>query len=639
MPVDRKSWGTVAACLCVFCGVTTLTSAQNTSFTYQGRLNDQGGPANGTYDIRFALYTNSLGAATVTGVLTNCAIVISNGLFTTTIDFGNVFDGTPYWLELGVRTNTSPADFTVLAPRQALTAVPYALQAASAMTVTGPVPDALLSTNIARLNGVSASLTFTNELTHTNAVLSIVPSVHNVVTNFDTNTVVVTGAGVASANGVYKLSQVNPAFINAAGSLLFTNTQSSNLLLFDPLAHEYDFWQIQTTTNCYGQPCGLDEAGTDFTNNLYAGYSIPGLFADGNSAVGYPWPSASYTVAGYVTNYDAVLSAGGAPLSIDWTNVAGRPNSPVELLASTHIGPTTSTIYHGSNPGYWLNLGAGASGMVRQIEFTSAPGSNNLRVLMTNYYLRVYADAGTITNSTTAPAENLLVNAPLAVLFGDKYRPGETSFLQATGSRYLGCNEIWDSTNAVGSFTFSLTLPMPFTNGILIGLFDAAANSLNQYGYSYVAYELGRLPADLGGWRLRTGLASGSYGNFNNITFLNATNAGELVSLYASFRHLNNSRTFLEGIWFIRSDGVQTPLGCAGGEDMFNNGYYFSFGPQATYNYGTVHLETPFAVEAYRHFSGADAFYWRTSATAYFQTSLTAGTPLEADILCFYYGK
>jgi hypothetical protein len=72
---------------------------------------------------------------------------------------------------------------------------------------------------------------------------------------------------------------------------------------------------------------------------------------------------------------------------------------------------------------------------------------------------------------------------------------------------------------------------------------------------------------------------------------------------------------------------------------MFNNGYYFSFGPQVTYNYGTVHLEMPFAVEAYRHFSGADAFYWRTGATAFFQTALTAGTPLDADILCFFYSK
>jgi len=637
MPVVCKLWRAVAVCIC-FLGVTILSSAQNTSFTYQGRLSDQGGPANGAYDIRFALCTNAIGATQAARLLTNSAVLVSNGLFTTSIDFGNVFDGTPYWLELGVRSNTSSGDFTVLAPRQALTAVPYSLQAASATAVTGPIPDSLLSTNIPRVNGVSTGLTFTNELTHTNAAWFIVPSMH-VLTNFDTNTVLVSGAGVASANGVYRLSQVNPAFINAPGSLLFTNTQNTNLLLFDPLAQEYDYWQIQTSTNCYAQPCGKNEAGGNFTNNLYAGYSVPGLFASGNDTMGFQFPYANYAPSGYVTNYDAVLSASGVPLSIDWTNVAGRPNSPVELLGATHIGPTASTIYHGANPGYWLNLGAGASGMVRQMEFTSLPGSNNWRVLMTNFYLRVYVDAGTITNLANVPAAAMLVNAPLAVLFGDKYRPGQTSFIQATGSRYTGISELWDSTNANGAFTFNLNLPMPFTNGILVGLFDARINAFCAYGYSYVSYEQGQLPADLRGWRLSSGLASGSYGDLNRITFLNATNAGELVSIYASFRHSNNSRTFLEGIWYIRSDGFQAPLGCAGGEDMFNNGYYFSFGPQLTYNYGTVHLETPFAVEAYRHFSGADAFYWRTGATAFFQTSLTAGTPLDADILCFYYSK
>jgi hypothetical protein len=614
-----------------------LSSAQNTSFTYQGRLTDQAGPANGIYDIRFALYTNSLGADPPKATLTN-SVIASNGFFTTTIDFGNVFDGTPYWFELAVRTNTSATDFTVLAPRQALTAVPYALQAANATTVTGPIPDLLLSTNIPRLNGVSAAVMFTNQLTHTNSVLSIVPSVHNVTTNFDTNTVFVTGAAAVSANGIYKLMQADPSFINAPGSLLFTNTQNSNLLLYDPLGQEYDYWQIQSSTNCYAQPCGLDEFG-DFTNNLYGGHSIPALFASGNGNVGPPWPSVSFAISGFTTNYDAVLSVSGAPLSVDWTNVAGRPNSPVELLSATHIAPTTSRIYHGSNPGYWLNLGTGVSGMLRQIEFTSGSGSNNWRVYLTNFYLRIYVDAGTITNLGTAPAGSLLVNAPLAVLFGSKYRPADKSFLQATASRYLDLNEMWDSTNVTGSFTFNLTLPMPFTNGVLVGLFDANANGFSQVGYSYVSYEQGQLPAESGGWRLYTGLASGSYFDFGNMTFLNATNAGELVSIFASFRHSNNDRSFLEGIWYIQSDGNQAPLGCAGGEDMFNNGYYFSFGPQVTYNYGTIHIETPFAVEAYRHFSGADAFFWRSSATAFYQTWPTAGVPVDADILCFYYSK
>ena len=34
--------------------------AQGTAFTYQGRLNDAGGPATGIYDLRFAIYSSSV---------------------------------------------------------------------------------------------------------------------------------------------------------------------------------------------------------------------------------------------------------------------------------------------------------------------------------------------------------------------------------------------------------------------------------------------------------------------------------------------------------------------------------------------------------------------------------------------------
>ena len=37
--------------------------AQGTAFTYQGRLNDGGAPANGTYDLTFALFDEATGGA------------------------------------------------------------------------------------------------------------------------------------------------------------------------------------------------------------------------------------------------------------------------------------------------------------------------------------------------------------------------------------------------------------------------------------------------------------------------------------------------------------------------------------------------------------------------------------------------
>ena len=110
----------------------SIAFAQGTAFTYQGQLVSGGAPANGSYDLTFTLFnTNSSGVA-LAGPVTNSATSVSNGLFTTTIDFvGGVFTGSNYWLELAVRTNGS-GSFTTLSPRQPILPTPYAIFSANA---------------------------------------------------------------------------------------------------------------------------------------------------------------------------------------------------------------------------------------------------------------------------------------------------------------------------------------------------------------------------------------------------------------------------------------------------------------------------------------------------------------------------
>ena len=128
-----------------------------TGFAYQGRLQQAGGPANGLYDFRFELFEAATGSNRVGASLTNGAVPVTSGLFSVQLDFGaGAFDGSARWLEISVRADTN--DFTVLQPRQPVTPTPYALQAATvaqvpATNLFGLVPDALLSSNIARLDG------------------------------------------------------------------------------------------------------------------------------------------------------------------------------------------------------------------------------------------------------------------------------------------------------------------------------------------------------------------------------------------------------------------------------------------------------------------------------------------------------
>src|SRR5262249_7396740 len=114
----------LSAVVCLACGAV----AQTTAFTYQGRLNSAGAPANGRFDLAFALYDSSSGGSLVASPLTNRTVTVSHGLFTTTLDFGAAFTGATRWLEIAVRPSGQP-NFTLLAPRQNVAPTPYAIQA------------------------------------------------------------------------------------------------------------------------------------------------------------------------------------------------------------------------------------------------------------------------------------------------------------------------------------------------------------------------------------------------------------------------------------------------------------------------------------------------------------------------------
>ena len=133
--------------------------AQGTAFTYQGRLNNGGGAANGSYDLTFTLFATNTSGIAIAGPVTNTAVGVTNGLFTTLVDFGlGAFIGTSNWLEIAVSTNAAN-NFTTLAPRQQLTPVPYAITAANVSgTISAAQLPAAVVTNGA--SGVSFSGTF-----------------------------------------------------------------------------------------------------------------------------------------------------------------------------------------------------------------------------------------------------------------------------------------------------------------------------------------------------------------------------------------------------------------------------------------------------------------------------------------------
>jgi len=109
--------------------------AQGTAFTYEGRLQSGTDFANGRYDLAFSLYGINTGGVAIAGPVTNTAVAVTNGLFTTQVDFGNAFNGSSNWLEIAVSTNGAN-NFSTLTPRQQITPTPYAIYAENAGALT-----------------------------------------------------------------------------------------------------------------------------------------------------------------------------------------------------------------------------------------------------------------------------------------------------------------------------------------------------------------------------------------------------------------------------------------------------------------------------------------------------------------------
>lgn len=110
-------------------------------FVFQGRLNDEGAPADGMYDLEFVLFATDVGGAQVGPTVTLEDQLVEDGNFQVELDFGDVFDGSTRWVEISVRDGADVGGFTELAPRLKVGSAPqasFATKAGVANTLTEP---------------------------------------------------------------------------------------------------------------------------------------------------------------------------------------------------------------------------------------------------------------------------------------------------------------------------------------------------------------------------------------------------------------------------------------------------------------------------------------------------------------------
>ncbi|MGC9944217.1 MAG: hypothetical protein ABSE48_20515 [Verrucomicrobiota bacterium] len=338
--------------------------AQGTTFFYQGQLSDGGSAANGNYDLQFTLYDAPTNANLIGGPLTNEAVTVTGGLFTTNIDFGTVFTGTNYWLAIGVRTNGSTNGFTILRPFQPLLPVPYAIFANSASNLIGTLSAAQLSGTLSstQLSGnYSSPVSFTAQ------------------SNYFSGTFTGNGSSLTSLNGSQitagtvadnRLSS-NVALLNGnqtfTGSNYFTSantfTNRANSFIGSFFGNGLVGWIPVSVTSTQAMPdagylllnSNLSTVILPPTSSLYVGDIV--RVSGGGDGGWQVAQNASQSIIGNFSGYGMTTWLNSDAITTPWINMAS--SSDGSLMAA--VANTSAQVYLSTDYGRnWSSSGSGS---------------------------------------------------------------------------------------------------------------------------------------------------------------------------------------------------------------------------------------------------------------------------------------
>lgn len=396
----------VGICL-FFMGHSAL--GQGTAFMYQGQLGSSGAPATGNYNFKFVLYptdeTNTLPAS---GSLTNYDVRVTNGLFTTTLDFGpGIFTGASLWLEIGVCTN-GQTNFTMLSPLQPVLPTPYAIFANSASNLVGE----LAASQLIGTLPASAFSGYTNTVALTNGANLFSGT-------FSGNGGAVTNVSVTNLTGVLADSQLptNSAFLNSNQTFTANNT----------------FNGANTFTNLYGNSFsgsffgnGLVgwlvissnsintsiDTGYLLTNSQVVTVSLPATAHPGDvvriacaGAGGWQLAQvAGQSVIGNFFSYGQTWYQSEAAAE-DWTSIASSSDGTKMVATSSAV--SAGNVWVSGNSGQsWSGTSASGDASVWQASASSADGTKLYAAAGNGGYLYFSTNSGSAWSPLAASAAN-----------------------------------------------------------------------------------------------------------------------------------------------------------------------------------------------------------------------------------------
>jgi hypothetical protein len=418
----KKSFAFVVAIVLSILLGATAASGQTTSFTYQGRLTDGGTPANGNYDLQFALWDSLSGGAQVGSTQTLNTVAVSNGVFTVSLDFGaNAFPGASRFLEISARP--TGGSFTLLTPRQQITSTPYAvrsLNAASADSVPASGVPAGSGNYIQNTASPQASSNF-NISGNGTAGGTLSGNLVNAATQYNlngsrilsnagaSNLFAGVGAGAANTTGTF-----NAFFAQRAGEANKDGAFNSFFGGLAGLANTTGF-----SNSFFGLNAGRDNTIGSGNTFIGAGAGSSNTTGDNNTIIGgnadvIPGPifnPTNATAIGYnarVSDSNAIVlgSINGVNGGPD-TNVGIGTTAPKQRLHVKGQGLFTAapfTFDPGDGAGAAIRIGYDSNGDYGYIN------ANNTGVAGKNLVLQPNGSQGNVGIGTTQPAARLHVN-------------------------------------------------------------------------------------------------------------------------------------------------------------------------------------------------------------------------------------
>lgn len=191
----------------------------NESFTYQGRLHQTNTPVNGSYTFEFSLFDAVTNGNQIGSVQTE-TILVNEGLFTVLLNgtgqFGTAaFTGEARFLQIRV-SDDGGANYTTLTPRQALTAVPYAVYAKKVQSIANVI---VVAKSGGDYTSVSAALDSITDATTANPYLiRVAPGVYGESVDLKTHVDIEgSGEGVTIIKGLG--SNTNPNLDSSSATL------------------------------------------------------------------------------------------------------------------------------------------------------------------------------------------------------------------------------------------------------------------------------------------------------------------------------------------------------------------------------------------------------------------------------------